>query len=69
MSISGKLNEFIQESNERLNTCKECERYIHSLNVCNYCVCFMPVKVKFPQAECPEGKWFEYKYNKRNNEV
>lgn len=41
---------------ERLAICQECPLYL-STGICSQCGCFMSVKTKLPNAECPEGKW------------
>lgn len=44
------------ESERRWNICKSCE-HLNSMNFCNQCACFMPLKTKIPFAVCPIGKW------------
>ena len=44
-------------STERYDTCLECEHFRHSLKQCKICNCFMQVKTKFQDAECPDGRW------------
>jgi hypothetical protein len=46
---------------ERLNICKECPLYIPSTHQCKDCKCFMDMKTKLPNAECPIGKWGQVK--------
>jgi hypothetical protein len=44
---------------ERLDICSNCEFYKESfgINVCDVCGCYMSMKVKIKQLECPKGKW------------
>jgi hypothetical protein len=44
---------------ERLDMCNSCELYEESfgIKVCSACNCWMAMKVKVKQAECPKGKW------------
>lgn len=42
---------------ERLNICKECDRYNTLLKTCKECKCFMPIKVNLAGENCPIGKW------------
>lgn len=44
------------ESERRWNICKSCDK-LNSMNFCNECACFMPLKTKIPFAVCPIGKW------------
>jgi hypothetical protein len=44
-------------ASERLAICKDCPRIRKSSMVCKECGCFMPAKVKLPNAFCPIGKW------------
>jgi len=44
-----------QQSDERMNVCRECDE-LH-LGVCGVCKCVMKVKTTLGPAECPLGKW------------
>ena len=44
-------------ASERLAICKDCPRIRKSSMTCKECGCFMPAKVKLPNAFCPIGKW------------
>ena len=44
-------------SDERLNICKSCEEFEHTLSRCKKCGCFMIAKTKVARAKCPIGKW------------
>jgi len=46
-----------QESTDRLAICEECPELIRPTKQCKKCGCFMMVKVKLKNAECPIGKW------------
>ena len=43
--------------NERYKICKICDQFNNTLKTCQICHCFMPIKTKLPQAECPLKKW------------
>lgn len=42
---------------ERLKVCGECEYFARMTRQCNLCGCFMDVKAKLLEAECPSQKW------------
>ena len=44
-------------ASERLAICKDCPRIRKTSMTCKECGCFMPAKVKLPNAFCPIGKW------------
>lgn len=41
---------------KRIGICKECP-HLNRLNICRQCGCFMPAKVRIPEAHCPILKW------------
>jgi hypothetical protein len=41
----------------RLNTCKKCEKFIKLTHQCKECGCIMNAKVKLKDAVCPLNKW------------
>lgn len=41
----------------RLEICNSCEYLIQLTNQCTKCGCFMSLKTKLRNAECPIGKW------------
>jgi len=43
--------------NDRYKICKQCDKFNNVLKTCTICHCFMPVKTKIPQADCPLKKW------------
>ena len=43
--------------NERLDTCKGCERLFKPTASCKECGCFMALKTWLKDASCPLGKW------------
>lgn len=51
----GRVSEDIEMS--RFSECLDCDRFIHITNQCKECGCFMNLKTKLPNAECPLGKW------------
>lgn len=42
---------------QRLSICKSCPEFINATNQCKECKCFMTLKTKLPNAECPLKKW------------
>ena len=56
---NGLASHFIKAeiSDERLNICKSCEEFEHTLSRCKKCGCFMIAKTKVARARCPIGKW------------
>lgn len=42
----------------RFDICKQCPR-LSERNICNFCNCYMPIKVKFARASCPANKWVD----------
>lgn len=46
-----------QTAAQRLQLCHECPKLVRLTRQCTECGCFMPAKVKLPNASCPLGKW------------
>lgn len=46
-----------EEAQERYDICKLCDNLISLTSQCKKCGCFMKMKVKLKEAECPIGKW------------
>ena len=44
-------------SEERYNICVSCPEFMKSTKQCKKCGCFMVLKTKLKDAECPIGKW------------
>jgi hypothetical protein len=44
-------------SQRRLEICKACPELIKMTTQCKKCGCFMQLKTKLYNAECPIGKW------------
>lgn len=51
-----KLTMLSGEVGKRIALCKQCSN-LNKLNFCKLCGCFMPAKVRIPQAACPILKW------------
>jgi len=49
-------------SDERLKICKACEHFIKTTTTCKKCGCFMIIKTKLVNSECPIGKWKSFNY-------
>ena len=46
-----------EEQQTRYEICKACLFYMKTSKMCMKCACIVPIKVKWKQAQCPEGKW------------
>jgi len=46
-----------KNADERLAVCDGCEHYRKRLRQCSICNCIMPIKVRFQQSKCPDGRW------------
>ena len=44
-----------QLAEARAKICASCPE--NKSNICNSCGCYIPAKVKAPQATCPKDKW------------
>jgi len=41
----------------RLSMCEACPSFTKLSRQCSLCGCYMDIKVKLLEAECPAGKW------------
>lgn len=56
--VAGKLQLSEEElATERLKLCKECPQMTKLSRQCKLCGCFLDLKVKVLNAQCPMGKW------------
>jgi len=46
-----------EEASTRLDICTKCPSLLPITHQCKECGCFMKIKVKLKEAECPLGKW------------
>ena len=46
---------------ERMNTCRICDKFNATTQICDVCLCFLPLKTTMANAACPIGKWVEFK--------
>jgi hypothetical protein len=46
-----------EEYRDRYTICKTCEQFNSALKLCTECSCFMPMKCKLSEAECPINLW------------
>jgi hypothetical protein len=44
---------------ERIKICKKCENYFSLTGQCKRCLCFMKIKARIGQMECPEKFWIK----------
>lgn len=42
---------------DRINTCNTCEYLFTPTRNCKKCGCFVDIKARFINSECPLGKW------------
>lgn len=42
---------------KRYNICVSCDRFMKITKQCKECFCFIPLKTKIMDTECPIGKW------------
>lgn len=51
--------EYVDEelSNTRYSICQSCPELIKLTKQCKKCGCFMAIKTKLQEAQCPIGKW------------
>ena len=47
-------------SEERLNICLSCDRFMKVTRTCKECGCLMDAKTKLENAFCPLGKWSQF---------
>lgn len=52
---SPKVSEEIQK--KRMSICEDCPFYNVKDNTCNDCGCYLPLKTKWADQECPQNKW------------
>lgn len=44
-------------SDSRYSICEQCDKFLSMTKQCKECGCFMQLKVKLAEAQCPIGKW------------
>lgn len=42
---------------ERMDICRNCEKFFAPTRQCRECMCVMTLKTKVHSATCPLGKW------------
>ena len=42
---------------ERMSICETCEHFYAPAKRCKLCGCYMEMKTKFINMECPDGRW------------
>jgi hypothetical protein len=50
-----KVSEEVAQS--RMNICQSCEYLVKPVNTCSKCGCFMNLKTKLSNVQCPIQKW------------
>ena len=53
-------------ANERIEICKNCDRFNAQAQTCELCGCFMPIKTTMANMKCPIDKWVEWKRDNEN---
>ena len=51
---------------ERMEICKNCDRFNEKAQTCQLCGCFMPLKTTMSSMKCPIDKWVEWKRDNEN---
>jgi hypothetical protein len=46
-----------EEYQQRIDTCKLCEKFIEKTEQCAECKCVMTIKAKIKSSTCPLDKW------------
>jgi len=49
---------------ERMSICKACPEMLKFTTSCKKCGCFMNVKTRLAESECPLQKWGKYEAHK-----
>lgn len=47
----------VEKKEERYAICQACPHFMELTKQCKKCGCFMHLKTKLAEAECPIGKW------------
>jgi len=47
--------------NDRITICKECVYYFKPTGSCKVCLCFMSIKARIGNQECPQQYWLKTK--------
>jgi len=57
--MKGELPAFSDNTlaQERLKVCESCDDFAHISRQCKLCWCFMDLKTRLLEAECPAQKW------------
>ena len=55
--INGSPRSPEEEFNRRMDICRSCEFFRPKTETCKKCGCFMKMKTKLSNANCPIGKW------------
>lgn len=57
--LAGKLPVAAKEDlvKQRLEVCKQCPEFTKLSRQCKLCGCFMDLKAKILEAECPQNLW------------
>jgi len=46
-----------QNSQQRLNICRDCDQLIPVVSICRQCGCLMKIKTRIYSSSCPLAKW------------
>jgi hypothetical protein len=55
--VNGAPRSTAEEAERRFEICKGCPEIIELTSTCKKCGCFMYMKTKLAEANCPIGKW------------
>lgn len=42
---------------QRMEQCEACPMLVRDMQTCGACGCYLPLKVRFAAARCPQGHW------------
>jgi predicted Zn-ribbon and HTH transcriptional regulator len=59
--FSNRVNDEIKE--ERMSICRSCPQILSFTTTCKKCGCFMNIKTRLADSECPIGKWNKIESN------
>jgi len=55
--VNGAPRSTAEEAERRFEICKGCPEIVELTSTCKKCGCFMYMKTKLAEANCPIGKW------------
>lgn len=58
-NIASGVDQYVEDDvyNHRLDLCNNCPKLINLTGQCGECLCFVKLKTKLKQEQCPLSKW------------